>query len=80
MEATERKRKVGKGELEGSKSTVPLKSSCVAIVPNNSASSATYENLSCASISSNHVLAPCCSSNGMSGVDKESFKFLVLEI
>ncbi|CAA3015936.1 Hypothetical predicted protein [Olea europaea subsp. europaea] len=79
MEATERKRKVGEGELEGSRSTVQLKSRRVATVPDNSASSATSENLSCASISSHHVLASCCSSNGMREVDKKSSKFLDLE-
>lgn len=79
MEATERKRKVGEGELEVSRSAVQLKSRRVAIVPDNSASPATSANLSCASISSNHVLASCCSSNGLSEVDKESFKFLDLE-
>ncbi|KAL2499695.1 Cyclin-dependent kinase inhibitor [Abeliophyllum distichum] len=78
-EAKERKRKVGGGELELSRSVVQLKSRRLATVEDSSASPATSENLSCASISSNHVLASCCSSSGLSGVDKESFKFLDLE-
>ncbi|KAL2522819.1 cyclin-dependent kinase inhibitor 7-like [Forsythia ovata] len=78
-EAKERKRKVGGGELEVSRSVGQLKSRRLATVADNSASPGTSENLSCASISSNHVLASCCSSSGLSGVDKESFKFLDLE-
>lgn len=79
VESTERKRKVRGGELEVSRSEVELKSMRVATVPDNSASPATSENLLCASISSNHVLAPYCSSNGLSEADKESFKSLDLE-
>ncbi|CAA2975818.1 cyclin-dependent kinase inhibitor 7-like isoform X2 [Olea europaea var. sylvestris] len=72
-ESTERKRKVRGGELEVARSEVPLKSMRVATVPDNSASPATSENLSCASISSIQVLAPCYSSRELSEVDKDSF-------
>ncbi|CAA3007236.1 Hypothetical predicted protein [Olea europaea subsp. europaea] len=73
-ESTEKKRKVRGGELKVARSEVPLKSMRVATVPDNSASPATSENLSCASISSIHVLAPCYSSRELSEVDKDNFK------
>ncbi|PIN07061.1 hypothetical protein CDL12_20378 [Handroanthus impetiginosus] len=78
--AAGRKRKMGLGESQLSTSSVQLKTRRLdAVTPENSASSSSSRNSTCESVTSDHVLASCCSSNGSSELAKESSKFLDLE-
>lgn len=78
MEATAagRKRKVYSGESEVSESSIQLKARRLAdVAVGNSASPASSGSLSC-----DEALASCCSSNGSSELEKETSKFVDLEV
>ncbi|CAA3013366.1 cyclin-dependent kinase inhibitor 7-like [Olea europaea subsp. europaea] len=71
-----KKRKVDGGELELSTSLVQLETRALSIMtPENSDSG----NSTCESVSSDHVLASCCSSNESSKVVKGNSKFTDLQ-
>ncbi|KAG8367074.1 hypothetical protein BUALT_Bualt16G0034800 [Buddleja alternifolia] len=69
--AAGRKRKVGLGELQVDRSSVQLKTRRLDVVaPKNSASAANSGESTCESVSSDQVLASCCSSNRSKGNSK----------
>lgn len=75
--STSKRRKVDGGELELSPSLVQLETQNLSIMtPENSAPG----NSTCESVSTDHVLASCCSSNESGEEEKENSKFVDLEV
>ncbi|CAA2967972.1 cyclin-dependent kinase inhibitor 7-like [Olea europaea subsp. europaea] len=75
--STSKRRKVDGGELELSPSLVQLETQNLSIMtPENSAPG----NSTCESVSTDHVLASCCSSNESGEEEKENSKFVDLEL